>query len=565
MRMDLSETAAAAGLDTSVLRKARGAFFTPPELCSYVARWAIRSSTDTVLEPSCGDAQFLLAAGLRLRQLGDDASSGDSDAPDAQLSGVELHERSARTARIRLADEGIPADVQVMSFFDVMPTPRFSAVIGNPPYVRYQGHTGEDRVRSRAAALRAGVRLTGLASTWAAFTVHSALFLRDGGRLGLVLPAELLSTNYAAQVRRFLMERFASVGLVLFEQRVFPDVQEEVVLLLADGYSQGPTDHCVLRQVADVASLVGDGVQTRWSPVLPEDKWTPSLLSGESLAALASVSTHDGFTTLHGWGETSLGAVTGNNGFFMLSAGQARELGLQAEELTAMSPPGSRHLRGLAFTTEAWTNLTAAGAKGWLFRPSKAAPSVGARRLITDGERLGVDRAYKCQIRTPWWRVPVLAPPDLFLTYMNADTPRLSTNRAGVRHLNSVHGVYLHERLRQLGQDLLALASVNSLTLLAAETVGRAYGGGMLKIEPREADRLPVPAPALLEFNRTELTAVRPDVEELLRAGNLLAAASRVDEVLLTGAMGVTPREVGALRVARAHLADRRRARGRRS
>ena len=35
---------------------------------------------------------------------------------------------------------------------------------------------------------------------------------------------------------------------------------------------------------------------------------------------------------------------------------------------------------------------------------------------------------------------------------MNADTPRLTTNTAGVRHLNSVHGVYLRDDLAQLGR-----------------------------------------------------------------------------------------------------------------
>ncbi len=88
--------------------------------------------------------------------------------------------------------------------------------------MRYEDFSGKARSRSRSAALRAGVILTGLASSWAAFTVHSALFLKPGGRLGLVLPAELLSVNYAAEVRRFLLERFAAVDLVMFTERIFP-------------------------------------------------------------------------------------------------------------------------------------------------------------------------------------------------------------------------------------------------------------------------------------------------------------------------------------------------------
>jgi len=51
------------------LRKARGAFFTPPELCDYIVEWAVRSPGDEVLEPSCGEAAFLLSAGARLKAL----------------------------------------------------------------------------------------------------------------------------------------------------------------------------------------------------------------------------------------------------------------------------------------------------------------------------------------------------------------------------------------------------------------------------------------------------------------------------------------------------------------
>jgi adenine-specific DNA-methyltransferase len=550
-----------AGVDGAATRKARGAFFTPTTLCRYVADWAVRAAGDHVLEPSCGEAAFLLAAGERLGTL-----SRATGAPRGNLDGVELHERSAHEAERLVRAAGHEVRVQVSDFFLLPPNGRYDAVVGNPPYVRYQDFSGVARSRSREAALRAGVPLTGLASSWAAFTVHAALFLKTGGRLGLVLPAELLTVNYAAEVRRFLMERFARVRLVLFTERVFPGVLEEVVLLLADGYGQGPADHCELHQVRTAEDLAAPaGVARLWKPQTADGKWTPSLMSTSALAAYIAVESAGGFTTLHGWGETTLGMVTGNNRYFALSPGGAGELGLRSRELLALSPPGSRHLRGLTFTASAYSALGAGGSATLLFRPP-GIPSAAARAYIEAGERLGVDAAYKCRVRSPWWRVPLVKPADLLLTYMNADTPRLCTNRKAAHHLNSVHGVYLRPGLRQLGMDLLPLATLNSMTLLGAETVGRAYGGGMLKLEPKEADLLPVPDPHTLQAARSALAAIRPQVAARLRQPRgLLDAAKLVDDVLLIGELGMARNDVKELRAAHAALTERRVARGKAS
>jgi adenine-specific DNA-methyltransferase len=66
---------------------------------------------------------------------------------------VELHEESAIAALALLRSEGHDARIHVGDFFEVEPVPRFDAVIGNPPYVRYQDFTGEPRALGRAAAL----------------------------------------------------------------------------------------------------------------------------------------------------------------------------------------------------------------------------------------------------------------------------------------------------------------------------------------------------------------------------------------------------------------------------
>ncbi|MGW6005221.1 N-6 DNA methylase [Oerskovia enterophila] len=537
--------------DTPDVRKARGAFFTPDEITSFIAEWAITSTDDKVMEPSAGDAAFLVSAVDRLRKLSPD--------PDVvpEVDGIEIHDYSAHTGRERVRNAGGMAHLRVRDFFDVVPEPGYAAVIGNPPYVRYQGWTGEARTKSRAAALRAGVALTGLASSWAAFTVHSAQFLEEGGRLGLVLPAELLSVNYAAPVRRFLFEHFATVELVLFDEQVFPEAEADVVLLLASGYLQGPTDHAVIRQARNAADLANLGAGHPWAPLDPAGKWTGSLVAPEATAPLRYLLDSQAFTNLQTWGETTLGIVTGGNHYFALSPARVAELGLPRKELLRLSPPGSSHLRGLALSSQMLTSLGNQGKATYLFYPGEK-PSQAAQAYIEAGERTGVNEAYKCRVRKQWHRVPLVKPADLLLTCMNADTPRLTTNQARAYHLNSVHGVYLADEHRDLGQELLPVASLNSLTLLNAEMVGRAYGGGILKIEPREADVWAMPSPSLVAMRAGALRAVRDQVARKLRAGQLLDAVATVDEALLVGAGRISLGQLENVRDARAELARRR-------
>jgi adenine-specific DNA methylase len=536
-------------VDTAEARKARGAFFTPTDLSDFVSGWAVRSASDKVLEPSCGEAAFLLAAGSRLRSL-----EPRRPAP-GQLQGIEIHAASAKKAGDLLADSGLQAWIRTGNFFDAVFEEPFDAVVGNPPYVRYQSFSGEARARAQWIAQQQGVHLTGLASSWAAFVILASTLLKPEGRLGLVLPAELLTVNYAAPVRRFLMQRFARVRLVLFEARVFPGVLEEIVLLLAEG--TGPTDHCELYQASDLSSL--EGLEGRsWFPKSPEQKWIQGLLPAEAAELYTDVRSGEAFQELLDWGETDLGMVTGNNGYFTLEAAGAQDLGLRSRELLAISPPGSRHLRGLAFTQESWSAMAEEGARVYLFHPDAARPSAAARRYIAQGEQDGVHHAYKCRVRTPWWKVPLVRVPDLFLTYMNHDTPRLVANEAGARHLNSVHGVTLKREVRDLGMEALPLGMLNSLTLLGAELVGRSYGGGILKLEPKEADKLPLPSPDILRQIAPRLCSLGSKLNASFRHGDLMEVVDQVNQVLLIKHLGLSLEKVAVLREARQALFERR-------
>jgi adenine-specific DNA-methyltransferase len=537
--------------------KGRGAFFTPPTICRFIADWAIRSAADDVLEPSCGEAAFLVAAAQRLSRLGQRDVRG-------HLMGIELHGPSARDARAVLGAQGVGANIRTGDFFDYATRTRVDAVVGNPPYVRYQHFNGTARAKGRGAALRQGVSLSALASSWAAFVVHAAGFLKPQGRLGLVLPAELLTVNYAAPVRSFLMQRFASVSVVLFEERVFPGVTEEVVLLLAEG--SGGTDQISLYQAPSLDSLSVLASLPRKTAVASDARWLTGLLDSAVSTALSGLSGRpDGdFVDLAEWGDPNLGMVTGSNNFFAITEKERSDLRLRPDETLSISPPGSRHLRGLTFGKSHWRQMGGVGAPTLLFRPDPAKRlSRGATAKVARGEAVGIHLAYKCRVRHPWYSVPLTPIPDLFFTYMNHDAPRLVTNRAGVRHLNSVHGLRLRSPLRRIGLDLLPLAFLNSATLLAAELVGRSYGGGILKLEPREAERMPVPSPGLVLSVGATLRGLRAPVARALGRADLDAAISMVDDALLSEALGRSTREIRGFRDARLALFSRRVARKR--
>ncbi len=432
------------------------------------------------------------------------------------------------------------------------------AIIGNPPYIRYQEHVGIARKRSRAAALAQGVRLSGLASSWAALLVHACAFLKKEGRLAMVLPAELLTVGYAEPVRKWLRQRFAAVHLVMFERLQFEDASERVVLIIARG-SGGCNAFSLLpvEDAADLQSLKLFGPSHFTVAPAEAGKWSDLLLSTEQRQVFKRV-VDDYCVELGDYGSVELGSVTGANSFFALSEETRCDFGLTEDQLVRISPPGTKHLGGLSFSNRAWKAMRDGGEAVWLLRPRVNDSTQALRKYLAKGEADGVQDAYKCRIRDPWWRPPVAAAPDLFFTYMSHRYPRLIRNTARVSFLNSMHGLYLREGVPKEAAAALPLLCLNSMTMLGAEIFGRSYGGGVLKMEPKEATGLPVPAFGRLKEAHAALSKDRSHLEGQLKKGLWTNVVKRVDEVLLRGVFGLSLPEVLSLQSAAVALRARR-------
>ncbi len=515
--------------------KLRGGYYTPEPIAQYVAQWVAEAGS-TLLEPSCGD-------GAILTHLVKAAVSADS------VRGVELVLEESRKASTNTGAEVVNADF--FQWFDASALGRFDGVAGNPPFIRFGSWAEESREAALDLMRSQGLKPSKLTNAWVPFVVAAVMAVRPGGRVGLVLPAELLQVGYTAELRAYLLDNCSDVTVVSFRRLIFPGIQQEVVLLLAVR-GAGPAQVRTI-EVEDASQL--DGVDPMNAIALraelhEREKWTKYYLDPAQIEILRRMRSDDRLQQLRAFGSVDVGVVTGRNAFFCMPATDARTTGL-AKFLTPLVAR-SNQISGIRFTADDLKNNDAGTANTRLLQIPSGFPIAKNLQLaeyVADGEREGVDTGYKCRIRKEWWVVPSVWVPDAFMLRQISTHPRIIANAAGATSTDTVHRVRMQDGVSAEG---LSAGAFNSVTFAMSEILGRSYGGGVLELEPSEAEALPVPDPVLVPKK------LIPQVDKLVRAGKLDEALDLVDRQVLVGKLGFTSDEVAECRKIWERLRDRR-------
>jgi adenine-specific DNA-methyltransferase len=507
--------------------KLRGGFYTPEKIAEFVLRWGINGSTTSdILEPSCGDGVFL-------EQIHKNKLKYKS------ITAVELDEVEAEKANSIPLKNRLIINADFHTYCNSTDK-RFDLVVGNPPYIRYQFFDRKQQVEAEDIFIKAGLTYSKLTNAWVSFVVGASLLLKEeGGKIGFVLPAEILQVSFAHQLRQFIAHYYNKINIISFEKLVFPNIQQEVVLLLCE--KNNTKDHLIEHiELKDADSLASLDVARLKSPKkridFKSNKWTFYFLEQEEIDFLEDIATSRNVPILGKFANVEVGITTGSNDFFTVPLSTIEEYDL--EDYARPMVGRSVQVNSVIFTEKDWEKNRVSEAKAHLLvfpERKNLNKRNGAVKYIAYGESKEIHKGYKTGIRDDWFVVPSLKISDALFIRRNNLYPRLIINQARAYTTDTMHRVFL-----KTGTNIKALTAsyYNSLSLAFTEVSGRSHGGGVLELMPNEAERV------LLPYHKDN-SSLLPTIDKLIRSKTDIDDVLKItNQVILKEHYGFTQKEI---------------------
>ena len=526
-------------------QKLRGGFYTEPSIALFLVKWVNASKPGSLLEPSCGDGAFLVS--IEEQQM----------ASLTRIVACELDEKEAHKAASRT---NLPAKILNTEFLRwyLARGPNeegFDAVVGNPPFIRYQYLPDEQQTLAEQIFRQLNLPFTKHTNAWVPFVLASMRLLRPGGRLAMVVPSEILHIPHAQSLRHYLTEQCGRVLILDPTEIWFNDTLQGTVLLLAEkkhdisergkGVAIIPVKNRRMLS-ADPECYFQSAVYT--NGVTIEGKWMPIFLSPAERALISELKARDDIKTFREVASVDVGIVTGANKFFLVPDSIVQEFGLH--EWAHPMFGRSNHVKGIIYSEKDHKANKDSGLPAnflWFQEEHLEELPANVREYLDIGLGEKLQTRFKCRTRKIWYKVPSVYSAPIGMLKRANNFPRLVLNSANAYTTDTAY------RVQALGiePEALVLGFVNSLTCLTAELEGRHYGGGVLELVPSEIERLLVP---VNEASAADLTAADLRFRSIKNDCEFL----RTQDAFVLGKIGVTRYDQESLYSAWLRLRNRR-------
>ncbi|MDP1831623.1 MAG: N-6 DNA methylase [Geothrix sp.] len=465
----------------------KGQFWTPPWVARPMVRFALDSG-DSIYDVGVGAAAF----GRALESLRPDldlaqAYAGCEPHPEPLLEAMEQGLTGRQLAGIASVD-----------FLSVPCLSRPMGIVSNPPYVRHHRISQADKSRLRCLADRLGLRIDGRAGLHVFFLIHALTLLHPGQRLAFIVPSDIAEGVFAPALWRWISASFRIDAVVRFapEATPFPGVDTNPLVLFLSNLPPGEfmlQATCLEPETPAFERWVEQGLPPDGDPAFNVLRipMVDAVARGVGRSPRAD---EEDALPLSRFATTLRGIATGANDFFFLTHTAARELGIADEYLLpaigktrdvtsdTLLPADLEELERAGKPTRL---LALDGREQHLFPPSIQA-------YLGHGEAQGLPSRALISMRNPWYKMESRTPPPFLFSYLGRRHARFIRNEAGVVPLTGFLCVY--PRWREPAFLACLWKALNHPgTLQGLVQVGKTYGGGAIKVEPRALARLPIP------------------------------------------------------------------------
>lgn len=195
--------------------KLTGSFYTPQELIEYMAKYISgRITPRSILEPSAGDGRFIPAISIF----------------DCPITAVELYKEKADTLHMHCGKQCEIICADFLSYA-LETEKKYDFIIGNPPYISKKSLPECQRNLSLKLVKHFKLDEALFQNIWVSFILASLKVLSPNGSIFFVLPFEFLQVQYAERLREFLETKFNTIEITTFEDRIFPEIEQDVCLV----------------------------------------------------------------------------------------------------------------------------------------------------------------------------------------------------------------------------------------------------------------------------------------------------------------------------------------------
>lgn len=521
-------------------KKALGAYYTPTNLSKVLCEWALRSPYDTALEPSFGGCGFLEASIKRLSELG-------SINAISQLYGADIDPTAFDFLSKKIGkQEGILRQFLFNDFLQVEPNDyggvAFDVVLGNPPYVSLHNMSKNQKVSCfkllKNSAFAKGT-IGRNASLWAFFLLHSLSFIKPGGRSAWVLPSSLLHADYANEVLKVFSRHFSLVKVVKLSERFFQneEADEISVILFADGFSKEKKSAVNIGFTSvygaeELEQLCGD----RGLSSVKNNNYKHTLISKKALSEFNKIAASKNTILLGNSAKIIIGMVTGDNKSFVIDKQTVNKYNIQDDDLKPVIGRFSI-LNGLIHTNSRHKKAQIENKKAYLICPQNInIKKSNIRNYLSRIPRSNRKDNRTFAKRSAWFYPDDGKYPDAFLTYMIHKIPRIVINQSKINCTNSIHRVFFNKNVKARERKAIAISMLSSYSQLSAELEGRAYGSGVLKLEPSAAKKIQIIiTPKLIDIFNEKASLV----DKILK-DELFEVAQKIIDELIAEEIGIS-------------------------